>query len=199
MYHHPDLRAQLVESAVAFLKKNRAEDLSLRGLAREIGVSHMAPYRHFATKEDLLAAVIEEGFNRLTAMFDEVLAQKDQSFKAVFTGLGKAYIGFVAKYSDHARLMFSGMICDPEKHPKAHQAGQEAFARLITIIQRGISEGFISKKDDPYMQGLMVWSAVHGTAMLMIEDQFSMIDGVPEFKFDDFAEFMSERLLRGLK
>jgi len=199
MYHHPDLRAQLVESAVAFLKKNRAEDLSLRGLAREIGVSHMAPYRHFSSKEDLLAAVIEEGFVRLTGMFDEVISQKDQSYKAVFTNLGKAYLQFVAKYPDHARLMFSGIACDPEKHPKARVAGQEAFARLIDSIQRGINEGYLSKKDNPYMQGLMVWSAVHGTAMLMIENQLNMIEGVPDFQIDAFAEFMSERLLRGLK
>lgn len=199
MYHHPDLRAQLVESAVAFLKKNRVEDLSLRGLAREIGVSHMAPYRHFSTKEDLLAAVIEQGFLRLTAMFDEVLNQKDQTFKSVFTNLGKAYIQFVVKYPDHARLMFNGMMCDPGKHPQAHIAGQEAFGRLLRMLQRGTEEGYLSKKDNPYLQGHMIWSTVHGAAMLLIEDQFHMIDGAPEFEIDSFVDFVAERLLRGMK
>jgi len=199
LYHHPDLRNQLVQSAISFLKKNRVEDLSLRSIARELGVSHMAPYRHFSTKEELLASVISDGFVRLTAMFDEVYNQKDQSFKALFTNIGKAYVEFVIKYPDQARLMFSGLMCDPEKHAAAHLAGEEAFGRLLKMIQIGKEGGYISAKDDTYMQSLMVWSSVHGTAMLAIEKQFGMADGSPEFQLDAFAEFMAEKLLRGLK
>lgn len=199
LYHHPDLRNQLVQSAITFLKKNRVEDLSLRGIARELGVSHMAPYRHFSTKEDLLAAVIEDGFLKLTTMFDEVAKQEDQSFKALFTGLGKTYVQFVVKFSDQARLMFSGMTCDPKKHPGAHVAGETAFGRLVHLIEAGKKAGYINENDDTYMQSFMVWSSVHGTAMLLIENQFSMIEGAPEFQIEPFANFMAEKLLRGLK
>lgn len=199
LYHHPDLRNQLVQSTIAFLKKHRIDDLSLRGIARELGVSHMAPYRHFSTKEELLAAVIEDGFLKLSAMFDEVAKQEDQSFKAVFTNLGKAYIQFVVKSPDQARLMFSGLMCDPKKHPGAHFAGQESFGRLVKMIEAGKAMSHLSANDETHMQALMMWSAVHGTAMLIIENQFSMIDGVPEFQVDAFANFMAEKLLTGLK
>lgn len=199
MYHHPDLRRELVQSAIAFLKNHRAEDLSLREIARHLGVSHMAPYRHFSTKEDLLAAVIEDGFQRLTKMFDDATAQPGRKFTELFPELGKAYVQFVFTHPDQSRLMFSGLLCDPEKHPQAHKAGQEAFGRLLSMIEIGQKEGFLSAKDAPYLQALMVWSAVHGTAMLALENQFSMLDGIPEIQIDTFAQFMSERLLRGLK
>ena len=66
-YHHGDLRQALIDGAIALIAEQDISSLSLREVARRVGVSHAAPYRHFADKEALLAAVAEEGFIRLTA------------------------------------------------------------------------------------------------------------------------------------
>lgn len=198
-YHHPDLRDQLVSAAIDFIKDHRAEDLSLREIARGLGVSHMAPYRHFATKEDLLAAVIENGFRRMSESFDQVKADKQGlSFPKLFSEMGKAYVRFVIQNPDQARLMFSGLLCEPDRHLEAHAAGQGAFKKLLEMIELGQAGGFLSKKDNPYMLGLMIWSSVHGTSMLMLEDQFSMIDSAPEVQLDRFVDFMTEKMMKGL-
>lgn len=66
-YHHGNLRATLLEAAERSLRENGAEQLSLRELAREAGVSHAAPRRHFADRQALLDALAESGFARLGA------------------------------------------------------------------------------------------------------------------------------------
>ncbi len=203
-YHHDNLRGALIAEALGFLKNGRAEDLSLRDLARKIGVSHMAPYRHFQTKEDLLAAIIEDGFNKLSEKFELLKAQGVQEFSSInfelaFRNQGKAYIQFVLDNPDQARLMFSGLLCDPHKHLAAHEAGQKTFLKLVDLIRLGQMSGYIKKEDDPHFLGLVIWSAVHGSAMLMIENQFSMIEGAPELEIDNYMDFMTKKMLYGLK
>ena len=60
-YHHGNLRAELLDTAIAQLREQGTEDLSLRALARAIGVSQTAPYRHFGDKGELLAAMATRG------------------------------------------------------------------------------------------------------------------------------------------
>lgn len=198
-YHHDDLRSALVKEALLFIKSHSADELSLRDLARRLKVSHMAPYRHFKTKEDLLAAIIENGFLRMTAMFDEIKLTGKTSFIDTLAFYGKAYVRFMVQNSDQARLMFSGLLCDPQKFPTTHSAGMGTFGRLANLIKRGQDEGHVRKKDDPMMISLMIWSSIHGTAMLMLEDQFKMIDNAPEVQMDIFVQFMAERLIKGLQ
>lgn len=198
-YHHDDLRSALVKEALLFLKNHPAEELSLRELARRLKVSHMAPYRHFKTKDDLFAAIIEAGFLRMTAMFDEIKMSGNPTFLDTLAFYGKAYVTFFVKNPDQARLMFSGLLCDPAKYPTAHEAGMTTFGRLVGLIQRGQAEGKIRKKEDPMMIGLMIWSSIHGTAMLMLENQFSMIDNAPEVQIDVFVQYTAERILTGLQ
>jgi AcrR family transcriptional regulator len=198
-YHHENLKESLIQEALLFLRNGRAEDLSLRDLSRRLRVSHMAPYRHFASKEDLLAEIIKNGFRSLTSRFRKIEFKAAKDFEVAFARHSQAYIEFVLESPDHARLMFSGLLNDPKKYISAHQAGQEAFLRLLELIQFGQKCGRIRKNDDPMMVGLMVWSAVHGSAMLMIENQFSKIDNAPSVKLDVYNRFMSQRILKGLK
>ncbi len=198
-YHHYDLKSSLVFEALLFLKKNSIDELSLRELARRLDVSHMAPYRHFKTKEDLFAEIIERGFNSLTQAFEKAKAQAKTEFHAAFTALGKAYILFFMQNPEQSRLMFSGLVCDPNQYKSAHDAGQKAFGKLLELIIWGQEIGQINKTDNPYLLSLMVWSSVHGSAMLMLENQFSMIDNSPEIQLEKYVDFMSEKLLQGMK
>jgi AcrR family transcriptional regulator len=198
-YHHENLKQDFIKEALRFLKTGSAEELSLRELSRRLGVSHMAPYRHFATKEDLLAEIIEDGFNNLSSRFEKVPIETGPAYETSFREHGKAYIQFVLDNHDQARLMFSGLLCDPKKHMAAHLAGQKAFQRLIDLIQGGQRSGYIRESDNAFMLGFMIWSTVHGSAMLMLENQFGMIENAPSFELDPYVHFMSEKMLKGLR
>ena len=73
-YHHGNLRNALIVASMAILAEEGAAALTLRKAARKAGVSHAAPYRHFADKDALLAAIAEEGFQRLSAMIETAVA-----------------------------------------------------------------------------------------------------------------------------
>lgn len=198
-YHHPNLREELLRVAIVHLKNKRAEDISLRDLARKLGVSHMAPYRHFASKDELLAALITDGFNKLSRGFDESFERvKAEAFPQLFAEMGRVYIQFVARNPEQSRLMFGGLLCDKDKYPETHQAGLETFGRLLRLIELGQDSGAM-RKEDPHLVAVTIWSAVHGAAMLMLDGQFEMFDDAPAMDVDTLVDFMAERLLRGLK
>src|SRR5260370_8363924 len=78
-YHHGDLRAALIQAGLAILAEEGAQALTLRAAARRAGVSHSAPYRHFADKEALLAAIAEEGFTQLAQRLEQARGSADRS------------------------------------------------------------------------------------------------------------------------
>src|SRR5262252_7607274 len=99
-YHHGDLRAAILRAAAQLLEKQGVEGLSLREAARRARVSHYAPYRHFPSKEALLAALAARGFER----FQEELAGAERA--GGFRGRGEAYIRFALANPQLFRLMF---------------------------------------------------------------------------------------------
>src|SRR5260370_35374494 len=74
-YHHGNLKQELLDSAVALIAEVGSQAFTLRELARQAGVSHNAPYRHFKDKEDLLGAVAAQGFDRLTASMTQAMLE----------------------------------------------------------------------------------------------------------------------------
>src|ERR1043165_5108203 len=103
-YHHGNLRTALLEAAETAL--TAGEDLSMRELAREVGVSHAAPRRHFADKQALLDALAEDGFLRLGAELRA--ATRDGDFAARMLGFARAYVAFAVDHAALLDLMFAG-------------------------------------------------------------------------------------------
>src|SRR5690349_2249898 len=99
-YHHGNLRASVLRAAAEVLEKKGIGGLSLRGVARRAGVSHNAPYRHFASRGVLLEAVAARGFEQ----FREALAAAERT--GGLQGRGEAYIRFALANPQHFRLMF---------------------------------------------------------------------------------------------
>src|SRR5271170_5574322 len=104
-YHHGDLRAALVKAAAAEIERGGYENLSLRELAESLGVSRAAPYRHFADRRALLAAVAAEGFDELTVIYRGVIA-REKTPPARLTAAGRAYLAFATERPQLFRLMF---------------------------------------------------------------------------------------------
>ena len=104
-YHHGDLHAALVKAAAAQIERGGYESLSLRELAETVGVSRTAPYRHFADRRALLAAVALDGFERLTAIYRRAMGS-GKNPRDRLAAAGRGYLRFAAERPQMFRLMF---------------------------------------------------------------------------------------------
>jgi AcrR family transcriptional regulator len=172
-YHHGDLRAALVRAGLAILAEEGAQALTLRAAARRAGVSHNAPYRHFADKEALLAAIAEEGFVELGARLEEARARVSGlpgSARAQLEETGWAYVRFALTHPDHVRVMFGSLVADQGRYPGLRAAGARAFDVLVQIIRAGQAAGAVIA-GEPRQVAFAAWGMVHGLALLLIDRQ----------------------------
>lgn len=162
-YHHGDLRAALLEVAPVVIAERGLHGLSLRECARRLGVSHAAPYRHFADKETLLTALAGEGFRRLVRAGREAmrgLADPRDRLRAY----GLAYVRFALEHPEHHRVMFS---CEDDGRiaPEDRAAGDEAFELLRETTEE--ATGLSGGAEMPAT--LSFWSLAHGLSMLLLD------------------------------
>jgi len=144
----------------------------MRAIAREAGVSHMAPYHHFADKAALLAAVAEEGFRALTQEMADRIAARGGDQKTALRESGIAYVVFAATRPHLFRAMFSSEVAGmSDDYPSLSEAGLATFAVLQGLVERSQEEGSV-RDDDSRRIGLTAWSLVHGLAMLIIDGHF---------------------------
>src|SRR5690349_24302026 len=104
-YHHGNLRPALLAAAEGALA--RGDELSLRSLARQAGVSHAAPRRHFADKQALLDALAQDGFERLGRELRAAIDDAGEDFEARLAALAGAYVRFATRHATLLELMFA--------------------------------------------------------------------------------------------
>jgi AcrR family transcriptional regulator len=173
-YHHGDLRAALIQAGLAILAEEGTQALTLRAAARRAGVSHNAPYRHFADKESLLAAIAEEGFLELAVRLEEARARAGPAARAQLEESGWAYVRFGTAHPDHLRVMFGGLVPDPSTHPGLLVASIRAFDLLVAIIRAGQEAGALIA-GEPRQLALTAWAIVHGLALLLSNRQVPQV------------------------
>jgi AcrR family transcriptional regulator len=169
-YHHGNLRRGLLDAALALLVETRQWDFSLREVARRAGVSHNAPYAHFTDKQDLLAAVAEQGFNSLYRRMRDASAGATDAADAMIA-IGTAYVAFGLENPAHYRLMFGGLFSGRAETPAGLQQADAAARSVITdVVQEGIKTGrFAVAEPDLDMAVMGAWSLVHGLTMLTLD------------------------------
>ncbi len=159
-YHHGNLRAALLQTAGEILEQDGPDRLSLRAVARQLGVSHSAPYRHFATRKDLLAALAAEGFramSKATAKARDAAGPEDNTIN----WMGLAYIDFALKNPARYRLMFGGA---------KGQSTELAESAKASFMQLQGSAGGARFGDSP-LAAVRAWAFVHGVAHLLLDKQ----------------------------
>src|SRR5471032_545129 len=107
-YHHGNLRTALLEEAERTVRERGVQELSLRELARAVGVSHGAPRRHFPDRQALLDALAEAGFARLGAELSSAMEGAGEDFQARLRATAAAYISFATSDAALLELMFAG-------------------------------------------------------------------------------------------
>ena len=170
-YHHRDLRPALIRSALEILSEAGVAGLSLRAAARRAKVSAMAPYRHFADKEALLAAVAEYGFRQLAARLNAAAAATDP--RAGLGALGVAYVVFAREEPSLFKLMFGPSIEKKSAHPALDDAGCACFDALRQAVE---AASFFDGDRDLGDVSLACWSLVHGLASLMVDGRLAEED-----------------------
>src|SRR5215467_3558748 len=184
-YHHRDLRQALIRSALEILADSGVAGLSLRAAARRARVSAMAPYRHFADKEALLAAVAEYGFRELAARLTAATATAADP-RAGLAALGVAYVLFARDRPSLFKLMFGPTIEKKSAHPALDDAGCACFNALRQAVA---AAKFFEGDPDGGDVSLACWSLVHGLSALIVDGRLAEYDSDP-------AEAVAARLTR---
>src|SRR4051794_31369032 len=197
-YHHGDLRRAVVNAALDILRETQSLEFSLRELARRAGVSHNAPYKHFADKRDLLAAVSAAGFELLTRRMGREIAGLDSPREQLFAML-RAYLDHGVQNPALYRLMFGGYLSGPDHdRPAIELAEGEKTKTLLAsvIIAGGLGRAI---PDTPRNQQkiagaiLACWSLVHGLTLLLADGLVG-----PKKKSGALADKLLQGMLDGL-
>lgn len=161
-YHHGDLRSALVEEGLKRLESGPAEALSLREVARNVGVSATAVYRHFPDKAALLRALTEVGGERIAEEFKAAMA-REKPGKDAFNAMGRAYVRFALANPALFRLMMSPAV----RRGATGEPESQGMQMLVGALN-DLSGGKMSSEEQ-YIRRLQSWSVVHGLAMLMLD------------------------------
>ena len=167
VYHKGNVREDLIEAAERLLQEEGLAALSVRRVAREVGVVPSAVYNHFENREALLTAVAADGYQRLEQLGNKMersLTAPEQTLR----DLARAYLRFAAENPNLYRLMFSAEVVAYRNNPEFERASDSSFGRLTNWwYGQGYFDPKKSAVEYPYALG--VWSIMHGAAMQMID------------------------------
>ncbi len=167
-----------------------ADKVSLRRVSRRVGVSHAAPYHHFADRAGLIAAVAEEGFVSLTQAVLEVERTVDDPLERLHEA-GVAYVVFAVANPEQFRLMFSREIADTTPYPDLHTAAAAARGVLERAVDACRAAAVGPSSDEIGVAA--AWALVHGLATLIIDGQLGT-----EVMSPDGAAVISREAIRSL-
>jgi AcrR family transcriptional regulator len=158
-YHHGDLRDALVRAALKQAEQGGPEAISIKALAKQLGVSQPAPYRHFADREALLVAVTAEAFRQFNAMLGDAIRKPSKRSK--LSRIAGATLDFGLRRNGIYRLMFATRTkAGAPKGSELHQAAMETFGLLLEALGPPAPH-FLRER-----HALSIWSGVHGAVML---------------------------------
>ena len=167
-YHHGDLRRALLEEAGTVLESEGAHAISLRRLARSLGVSHAAPGHHFADRAELLAELAADGYAGLADALAEGMAA--ESAENWLKATGRAYIRFGMANPERYRMMFASQLMGENCPDRLRAESSRAYMMLLQASYQGMPD----VDPNEYRVGvteMFAWSLVHGAVMLWLDGQ----------------------------
>ncbi len=155
------MREDCVREAISIIEEQGLEELSLREVARRLGVSHQAPYRHYPSRDALLAEVVSRAFRAFAQYLDA--RPKTGDPVADLRTMGEAYLRYAVAHPLRYRLMFATPLPDPKAHPNMMRDAQHAFL----MLSEGIAAMRGAVEDAPLLDAMFVWSTLHGYASVL--------------------------------
>lgn len=170
-YHHGNLKKALIEAGIQVLAEDGIKGFSLRKVARLAGVSHAAPYAHFADKQELIAAISTEGFRQLNEKMIEAVRLFPSDPLRKLVELSWVYVSFATSYPAHFKIIFSGFVEEEWRYPELLGLIQSSLMILQGVVNE-CQEKKILGEGSTEVTALTVWSLVHGMANLILDRQF---------------------------
>lgn len=190
-YHHGHLKEELLNAALALISQVGPQGFTLREVARRAGVSHNAPYRHFRDKDELLAVVAVQGFERLNSAMKRSAARGTTPLER-FRLCGRGYISFALRWPQHFLVMFD-LPSGRDKYPEYAGAGEEAFTTLLKFVVECQRAEVLAGGESERL-AFMAWSMVHGIAKLASSSHLPF----PNSSVLDFADTATRVLAVGM-
>jgi AcrR family transcriptional regulator len=187
-YHHGNLKAALLKAAFQLIGKIGSEGLTLREVARRAGVSHNAPYRHFKSKEDLVAALATEAFRQLHQFLIDATALADPAGR--LGAAGRAYLRFGLANRSRFHVMFHSAF-DRESFPEYVAAYRDVLSLLSEMMH---ARSDLNPKKIAIGEEL-IWASVHGITELGIAQRLRY--GKVE-ELEELVDVAVASLFRGL-
>ena len=160
-----DLREACLIEGMAVIATEGVEKLSLREVARRLGVSHQAPYKHFASRDHILAEIVARAFADFARYLDAHPPTDDPD--ADLGKMGHSYLAYARNHPLEYRLMFGTPLPDPANHPGMMREAKHAFALLNQALKRrALLAGHDSSDDTVKFDALFIWAGLHGFASI---------------------------------
>ena len=173
--HH--VKEACLNEALAIVARDGIEHLSLREVARRLSISHQTPYRHFKSRDHLLAALVARAYRDFASVLDK--AADDPDAEKALAQMGVAYLDYAAREPLAYRLMFGTPLPPASEHPEMMGEARHAFDLLLRALERrsqAASSERPRNRDAMYRDALFVWSALHGFASIRSSSIFQTLD-----------------------
>ena len=193
-YHHGHLREALIDGACQQIEREGATALNLSKLAKEIGVSQPAVYRHFPNKQALAISVAQKGLEQLAEALQKTTQYDENDVLKCIRAIAKAYIEFALNNREIARLMFS--MKERTTEPALYDVSVLAAAPIFRIVETAKNSDRLRNKD--VVQTVrIIWAAIHGLAMLLMDEQMPFVTQSPD-EISEYIEATARTLHMGL-
>ncbi|KEQ19130.1 TetR/AcrR family transcriptional regulator [Endozoicomonas numazuensis] len=185
-YHHGNLRETLLAEARKQLEKEGIDKLSLRALARTVGVSQTAPYRHFPDKNALMIAMATSGFEELRQY---LVARSGASpdLDSALVEVGLAYVDFAKNNTALYKLMFGPALANKESCPELYESAESCIKALQALIQLKLSA---PESDET------LWYITINAAALIKGHTSMILEGIDNCHPDTGADFDLSKALK---
>jgi AcrR family transcriptional regulator len=186
---YENLREACVQEAMKIIESEGVDQLSMREVARRLGVSHQAPYKHFQSRDHILAEILRRSFEDFARHLDARPRSDDPH--ADLHAMGLAYLQYAAQNPLQYQLMFNLPFPDAAHHPAVLEKAQHAFSLLHHAIGR------IAPTHDPSDDALFVWSTLHGLASLAQTHIFASLP-IHHEALDEIIRAILQRINTGI-
>jgi AcrR family transcriptional regulator len=185
-YHHKDLKKRIIREGTSLLARVGYGGFSLRQVAKNLGVSHAAPYRHFRNKEDLIIHIIKEVQDSFyESLNSSVLKYPDNPLEQL-RDMGIQYILFSINNADLVKIIFFNAR---NKDIASRVRSKDSFKLLLDVVKRCKAKGLINASDT-MLASLLIWGEVHGISSLLIEGNIAH-----EGKLEDFVVVLVDGIM----
>lgn len=176
-YHHGDLRQALIDAALELVEEGGIDRVSVREAGRRAGVSPAAPFRHFASKVELMTAVAEEAMRRFRAEIDSELARvAELDALSRFRALGTAYLRWAVRSPAHFEVISTRRAIDFGASEILMRTNEEIRAIMAALLREARDAGLLRVGDTDGLV-LQARALAYGLARMWVDGQFDQWGG----------------------